>query len=279
MIWEGYEFEDGIVLSDRLVNDDVLTSIHINDYDVSVVETKLGLEELTSDIPNVAEYALRNLDEDGIVIMGSEVKSGDILVGKVAPKGEVDLSAEERLLRAIFGEQAKEVRDTSLRMPHGAHGVVIGVKRVSRKDNDKLPVGVLEEITVYVAERRKISVGDKLAGRHGNKGVISKIVPIEDMPYLEDGTPVDIILSPLGIISRMNLGQLLETHLGFAVKKLGYRVATPALNGVTEDQIRSELKKAGLPEDGKVSLYDGHNGERFEHKITVGYIYVMKLYI
>ena len=277
MIWEGYEFEDGIVLSDRLVNDDVLTSIHINDYDVSVVETKLGLEELTSDIPNVAEYALRNLDEDGIVIMGSEVKSGDILVGKVAPKGEVDLSAEERLLRAIFGEQAKEVRDTSLRMPHGAHGVVIGVKRVSRKDNDKLPVGVLEEITVYVAERRKISVGDKLAGRHGNKGVISAIVPQVDMPHLEDGTSVDVIFSSEAVLKRMNIGQILEAPLGLAGRKLDRRYIVPPLEIVPEAEITHQLKEAGLPVTGKFKLIDGRTGEYFANEVVVGETYLLKL--
>jgi len=277
MIWEGYEFEDGIVLSDRLVNDDVLTSIHINDYDVSVVETKLGLEELTSDIPNVAEHALRNLDEDGIVIMGSDVRSGDILVGKVAPKGEVDLSAEERLLRAIFGEQAKEVRDTSLRMPHGAHGIVIGVKRVGRKDNDKLPVGVLEEITVYVAERRKISVGDKLAGRHGNKGVISAIVPQIDMPHLEDGTPIDIVFSSEAVLKRMNMGQILEAPLGLAGRKLGRRYIVPPLEVVPESEIVHQLEEAELPPTGKFKLIDGRTGEYFAHEVVVGETYLLKL--
>jgi len=277
MIWEGYEFEDGIVLSDRLVNDDVLTSIHINDYDVSVVETKLGLEELTSDIPNVAEHALRNLDEDGIVTMGADVRSGDILVGKVAPKGEVDLSAEERLLRAIFGEQAKEVRDTSLRMPHGAHGIVIGVKRVSRKDNDKLPVGVLEEITVYVAERRKISVGDKLAGRHGNKGVISAIVSQVDMPHLEDGTPVDVIFSSEAVLKRMNMGQILEAPLGLAGRTLGRRYIVPPLEIVPEAEIVHQLEEAGLPATGKFKLIDGRTGEYFLHEVVVGETYLLKL--
>ncbi|MBD3366074.1 DNA-directed RNA polymerase subunit beta [candidate division WWE3 bacterium] len=277
MIWEGYEFEDGIVISDRLVKEDVLTSIHINDYDISVVETKLGAEELTNDIPNVSEYALRNLDEDGIVTIGSDVRSGDILVGKVAPKGEVDLSAEERLLRAIFGEQAKEVRDTSLRMPHGSHGVVIGVKRVSREDNDQLTVGVLEEITVYVAERRKIQVGDKLAGRHGNKGVISAIVPQADMPHLEDGTPVDVVFSSEAVLKRMNMGQILEAPLGLAGRKLGKRYLVPPLEVVPESEIVDQLKEAGLPETGKFKLVDGRTGEYFHDKVVVGETYVLKL--
>jgi len=277
MIWEGYEFEDGIVLSERMVTEDVLTSIHINDYEVAVVETKLGLEELTSDIPNVSEHALRNLDEDGIVTIGSEVRSGDILVGKVAPKGEVDLSAEERLLRAIFGEQAKEVRDTSLRMPHGTHGVVIGIKRVDRKDNDKLPVGVLEEITVYVAERRKISVGDKLAGRHGNKGVISAIVPQVDMPHLEDGTPVDVVFSSEAVLKRMNMGQILEAPLGMAGRKLGRRYLVPPLEIVPESEIVQQLKEADLPVTGKFKLIDGRTGEYFDHEIVVGETYILKL--
>ncbi len=277
MIWEGYEFEDGIVVSDRLVRDDTLTSIHINDYDISVVETKLGSEELTADIPNVSEHALRNLDEDGIVTTGSEVHSGDILVGKVAPKGEVDLSAEERLLRAIFGEQAKEVRDTSLRMPHGTHGVVIGVKRVTREENDQLTVGVLEEITVYVAERRKISVGDKLAGRHGNKGVISAIVPEVDMPHLEDGTPVDVVFSSEAVLKRMNMGQILEAPLGLAGRKLGRRYLVPPLEIVPEAEIVKQLEEAGLPATGKFKLVDGRTGEYFKHKVVVGETYVLKL--
>jgi DNA-directed RNA polymerase subunit beta len=277
MIWEGYEFEDGIVVSDRLVKEDVLTSIHINDYDISVVETKLGPEELTSDIPNVSEYALRNLDEDGIVTVGSEVRSGDILVGKVAPKGEVDLSAEERLLRAIFGEQAKEVRDTSLRMPHGSHGVVIGVKRVTREDNDQLSVGVLEEITVYVAERRKISVGDKLAGRHGNKGVISAIVPEVDMPHLEDGTPVDVVFSSEAVLKRMNMGQILEAPLGLAARKLGRRYLVPPLEVVSGERIVEQLEEAGLPATGKFRLIDGRTGKYFKDKVVVGETYVLKL--
>lgn len=277
MIWEGYEFEDGIVVSDRLVKEDVLTSIHINDYDISVVETKLGPEELTSDIPNVSEYALRNLDEDGIVTVGSEVRSGDILVGKVAPKGEVDLSAEERLLRAIFGEQAKEVRDTSLRMPHGSHGVVIGVKRVTREDNDQLSVGVLEEITVYVAERRKISVGDKLAGRHGNKGVISAIVPEVDMPHLEDGTPVDVVFSSEAVLKRMNMGQILEAPLGLAARKLGRRYLVPPLEVVSGERIVEQLEEADLPATGKFRLIDGRTGKYFKDKVVVGETYVLKL--
>ncbi len=277
MIWEGYEYEDGIVISDRLVKEDVLTSIHINDYDISVVETKLGPEEITSDIPNVSENALRNLDEDGIVVVGAEVRSRDILVGKVAPKGEVDLSSEERLLRAIFGEKAKEVRDTSLRMPHGTHGIVIGVKRVTRAENDQLPVGVLEEITVYVAERCKISVGDKLAGRHGNKGVISAIVPEIDMPHMEDGTPVDIIFSSEAVLKRMNMGQILEAPLGLAGRRLDRRYIVPPLEKVGEEVLEEQLKEAGLPVSGKFKLIDGRTGEYFENEIVVGENYILKL--
>ena len=232
---------------------------------------------ITNDIPNISEEKLKNLDEDGIIHIGAEVSSGDILVGKITPKGETTLSAEEKLLRAIFGEKAKDVRDSSLYLEHGEHGKVVDVKIFSREEGDKLAAGVLKSIQVSVANLRKIQVGDKMSGRHGNKGVISKIVPSEDMPYMADGTPIDIILSPLGIISRMNLGQLLETHLGFAAKKLGYRIATPALNGVSEEQIKEELRKAGLPEDGKVTLYDGKTGVAFDHKITVGYKYVLKL--
>lgn len=277
MIWEGYEYEDGIVISDRLVSDDVLTSIHINDYEVPILETKLGPEEITKDIPNVSEHALRNLDEDGIVAIGSNVVSGDILVGKVAPKGEVELSSEERLLRAIFGEKAKEVRDTSLRMPHGTHGVVIGVKRVNRSENDQLPVGVIENITVYVAERRKISVGDKLAGRHGNKGVISAVVPEVDMPHMEDGTPIDIVFSSEAVLKRMNMGQILEAPLGLAGEKLGRRYIVPPLEVVPEEEISKQLKEAGLPVSGKFKLVDGRTGEYFDNEIVVGENYILKL--
>ncbi len=277
MTWEGFNYEDAIIVSQRLVKDDVYTSIHIEDYTVDVRDTKLGPEVVTNDIPNISEEKLKDLDENGIVRIGAEVSSGDILVGKITPKGETELSAEEKLLRAIFGEKAKDVRDTSLYLEHGEHGKVVDVKIFSREAGDKLASGVIKSIQVSVANLRKIQVGDKMAGRHGNKGVISKIVPVEDMPYLEDGTPVDIILSPLGIVSRMNLGQLLETHLGYAAKKLGYKVATPALNGISEEEIKEELRKAGLPEDGKVTLYDGKTGEPYDHKITVGYKYMLKL--
>ncbi len=277
MTWEGFNYEDAIIVSERVVQNDTYSSIHIEDYTIDVRDTKLGPEVVTSDIPNISEEKLKDLDERGIVRIGAEVSSGDILVGKITPKGETELSAEEKLLRAIFGEKAKDVRDSSLYLEHGEHGKVVDVKVFSREAGDKLANGVYESIQVTVAVLRKIQAGDKMAGRHGNKGVISKIVPVEDMPYLEDGTPIDIILSPLGIISRMNLGQLLETHLGFAAKKLGYKVATPVLNGLTEEQIREELKKAGLPEDGKVVLYDGKTGEPFDNKITVGYKYILKL--
>ena len=277
MTWEGFNFEDAIIISDRLVRDDVYSSIHIENYKIDVRDTKLGPEMITSDIPNISEEKLRDLDEKGIVRIGAEVSSGDILVGKITPKGETELSAEEKLLRAIFGEKAKDVRDSSLYLEHGEHGKVVDIKIFSREVGDKLSAGVLESIQITVANLRKIQVGDKMAGRHGNKGVISKIVPVEDMPYSEDGQPIDIILSPLGIISRMNLGQLLETHLGLAAQKLGYKVATPVLNGLSERQIKEELRKAGFSEDGKVVLYDGKTGEPFDNKITIGYKYMLKL--
>ncbi|MEA3398519.1 MAG: DNA-directed RNA polymerase subunit beta [Patescibacteria group bacterium] len=277
MTWDGFNYEDAIIISEKLVREDAYASIHIEDYTIDVRDTKLGSEVVTSDIPNISEEKLKDLDEKGIVRIGAEVSSGDILVGKITPKGETELSAEEKLLRAIFGEKAKDVRDSSLYLEHGEHGKVVDIKIFSREDGDKLSAGILQSIQITVANLRKIQAGDKMAGRHGNKGVISKIVPIEDMPYLEDGTPIDIILSPLGIISRMNLGQLLETHLGFAAKQLGYKVATPALNGIYEEKIREELKKAGLPEDGKVALYNGKTGEAFDNKVTVGYKYMLKL--
>ncbi|MDP3836531.1 MAG: DNA-directed RNA polymerase subunit beta [bacterium] len=277
MTWDGFNYEDAVIISERLVKEDVYSSIHIENYTIDVRDTKLGPEVITNDIPNISEEKLKNLDEDGIIHIGAEVSSGDILVGKITPKGETTLSAEEKLLRAIFGEKAKDVRDSSLYLEHGEHGKVVDVKIFSREEGDKLAAGVLKSIQVSVANLRKVQVGDKVSGRHGNKGVISRIVAAEDMPYMADGTPIDVILSPLGIISRMNLGQLLESHLGFAAQKLGYRVATPALNGITEDQIKSELKRAGLPEDGKVTLFDGRTGEAFDHKITVGYKYVLKL--
>jgi len=277
MSFDGLGYEDAIVISDKLYKEDLLTSIHIEEYETTVVETKLGPEEPTRDIPNVAEEGLRNLDEKGIVVVGAEVSPNDILVGKIAPKGETELSAEERLLRAIFGEKAREVRDTSLRMPHGEKGTVIDVKILSRLDGDELEHGVLEKIIVKVAQIRKVVVGDKLAGRHGNKGVISKIVPASDMPYLPDGTPVDIIISPLSVLSRMNLGQLLETHLGWAAKELGYKVALPVFEHIPEENIISELKKAGLPADGRQTLYDGRTGLAFDRPIVVGNSYILKL--
>lgn len=275
--WDGYNYEDAIILSERLVHQDRFTSIHIEHHTLDVRDTKLGEEVVTSDIPNVSEEKLRNLDERGIVRIGAEVKSGDILCGKITPKGETDLSAEEKLLRAIFGEKARDVRDSSLYLEHGEKGKVVDVKIFSREAGDKLQPGVLQQIVVSVADLRKIQVGDKLAGRHGNKGVISRIVPIEDMPFLEDGTPVDIILSPLGVVSRMNLGQILETHLGLAANALGYIVASPVFDGVPEDTIRAELKSAGYPEDGKIALYDGRTGERYDNDPTVGYVYMLKL--
>ena len=277
MVWDGYNYEDAVILSERVVEEDRFTSIYIEDRIIEVRDTKLGPEIITSDIPNISEEKLKDLDEDGIVRIGAEVRSGSILVGKITPKGETELSAEEKLLRAIFGEKARDVRDSSLYLEHGGKGKVVDIKIFSREDGDKLPAGVIKKIQVSVASLRKIQVGDKVAGRHGNKGVVSKIVPIADMPFLPDGTPIDIILTPLGVISRMNLGQLLETHLGLAAKKLGYHVATPVLNGVKVETISQELKKAGYPEDGKLTLCDGRTGESFDHPITVGYNYILKL--
>jgi len=277
MSWRGNNFEDAIILSEKLVKDDRYTSIHIESFTCDVRETKLGPEITTPDIPNVGEDRLKDLDEEGIVRIGAEVRPNDILVGKISPKGETDLTAEERLLQAIFGEKARDVKDSSLRMSHGKRGKVVGIKVFSRENGDKLQSGVIKSIQVEIAQLRKISVGDKLAGRHGNKGVIARILPEEDMPYLADGTPVEIILNPLGVASRMNIGQILETHLGWAANALGYKAITPALAGVKEDKIRNELKKAGLPETGKVTLYDGRNGEPFEQPITVGYTYILKL--
>jgi DNA-directed RNA polymerase subunit beta len=277
MPWRGWNFEDAIILSERLVKDDRFTSIHIEDYSCDVRDTKLGPEVTTPDIPNVGEEKLKDLDEDGVIRIGAEVRAGDILVGKISPKGEADLTPEERLLRAIFGEKARDVKDMSLTLPHGKRGRVIGVRYFSRERGDKLPSGVIKTIQVEVAQLRKVSVGDKLAGRHGNKGVISRVLPEEDMPYLEDGRPVDIILNPLGIASRMNIGQVLEMHLGWAAGTLGYRAITPALAGVTEEEIKTELLTAGLPGDGKVKLFDGMTGEPFDMKVAVGIVYIMKL--
>lgn len=274
---DGLGYEDAIVISERLVKEDILSSIHIEKYEASVVETKLGLEETTRDIPNVSEEDLANLDEDGIVVVGSEVEPGDILVGKIAPKGETELTAEERLLRAIFGEQAREVRDTSLRMPHGEKGTVINVQILDRKKGDELEPGTVRKLIVEVAQFRHVVVGDKLAGRHGNKGVISKILPEADMPYLSDGTPVDIVISPISVLARMNLGQLLEAHLGWAAEKLGMKVATPVFENIGEEKIVSLLKKAGLPVDGKAQLFDGRTGMSYENPIVVGVEYIMKL--
>ena len=277
MPWNGYNFEDAVILSRKLVEDDTLTSVHIVDYMTEVRETKLGPELVTQDIPNVSEEALRHLDADGIVRIGAEVHPGDILVGKITPKGEQELSSEERLLRAIFGEKAKEVRDTSQRMSNGKHGKVVGVKVFSRENGHELKAGVIMQIQIFVAQMRKISVGDKLGGRHGNKGVIARILPVEDMPFTEDGTPVDIVLNPLGVPSRMNVGQLFETHLGMAAKALGIKVATPSFNGVSTPKIRELLTKAGLPDDGKQQLYDGRTGEPFSERTTVGNMYMIKL--
>ncbi len=277
MTWEGFNYEDAIIISERMVKEDFYTSIHIENYTIDVRDTKLGPEVVTNDIPNVSEEKLKNLDERGIIRIGAEVSSGDILVGKITPKGETELSAEEKLLRAIFGDKAKDVRDSSLYLEHGENGKVVDIKLFSRDQGDKLSNGVIHSVQITIASLRKIRAGDKMAGRHGNKGVISKIVPIEDMPYLADGTPIDIILSPLGVVSRMNLGQLLETHVGFAAKKLNIKVATPALNGITEPDIKKLLTEAGLATDGKSTLYNGKVGEAFDNNVTVGYKYMLKL--
>jgi len=277
MPWGGYNFEDAIVISERLVKDDSLTSIHIMDYMVEVRETKLGPEIVTSDIPNVSEESLRHLDEEGIVRIGAEVHPGDVLVGKITPKGEQELSSEERLLRAIFGEKAKDVRDTSQRMRNGKHGKVVGVKLFSREKGHELKAGVLLQIQIFVAEMRKIAVGDKLGGRHGNKGVIARILPIEDMPFTEDGTPIDVLLNPMGVPSRMNIGQLYENHLGMVAKALGYKVTSPPFNGVPTEKIKELFKEAGLDDDGKQQLYDGQTGIAFQERTSVGYMYMIKL--
>ena len=311
MPWEGYNYEDAILLSEKIVKEDIYTSIHIEEYECDARDTKLGPEEITRDIPNVAEDALRDLDEGGIICIGAEVRPGDILVGKVTPKGETELTAEERLLRAIFGEKAREVRDTSLRVPHGEAGKIVDVKIFSRENNDELPPGVNHLVRVYIAQKRKISVGDKMAGRHGNKGVVSRIMREEDMPFLPDGTPVNIVLNPLGVPSRMNIGQVLETHLGMAVRALGLQIkagdpevesrlrasgydfdkngmpkpdaagihiATPVFDGAKENEVFATLKAAGLRDDGKTILYDGRTGEAFDNPVTVGCVYMLKLH-
>ena len=277
MSWGGGNFEDAILISERLVADDRYTSIHIEDFSIDVRDTKLGPEVITRDIPNVGDEALKDLDSEGIVRIGAKVDAGDILVGKITPKGETELSAEERLLRAIFGEKARDVKDTSLRLPHGEKGKVVSIKTFERDKGDELPAGVIKRIQVSVAQMRKVTAGDKLAGRHGNKGVISKVLPVADMPYLPDGTPVDIILNPLGVTSRMNIGQILETHLGIAAENQGFKVATPVFNGVSWEQIKDELEKAGLERDGKSELYDGRTGQKFDRRVTVGVIYMLKL--
>ena len=276
--WEGYNYEDAVLISERLVKEDVYTSIHIEEYDCECRDTKLGPEEITRDIPNVGDDVLKDLDENGIIRIGAEVRPGDILVGKVTPKGETELTAEERLLRAIFGEKAREVRDTSLRVPHGEQGTIVDVKIFTRENSDELGPGVNQIIRCYIAQKRKISVGDKMAGRHGNKGVISRILPEEDMPFMPDGTPVDIVLNPLGVPSRMNLGQVLEVHLGMAAKLLGWKVATPVFDGATDEEIRAMFRKAGYSEDGKTVLYDGRTGDPFDHPVTVGVMYMLKLH-
>ena len=276
--WEGYNYEDAVLISERLVKEDVYTSIHIEEYDCECRDTKLGPEEITRDIPNVGDDILKDLDENGIIRIGAEVRPGDILVGKVTPKGETELTAEERLLRAIFGEKAREVRDTSLRVPHGEAGTIVDVKIFTRDNSDELGPGVNQVIRCYIATKRKISVGDKMSGRHGNKGVISRILPVEDMPFLEDGTPVDIVLNPQGIPSRMNLGQVLEVHLGMAAKALGWNVATPVFDGATDEEIKELLSEAGLRTDGKTTLYDGRTGEKFDNPVTVGVMYMLKLH-
>lgn len=277
MPWEGYNYEDAILISEKLVKEDVFTSIHIEEYECEARDTKLGPEEITRDIPNVSEDMLKNLDDQGVIRIGAEVRPDDILVGKVTPKGETELTPEERLLRAIFGEKAREVRDSSLRVPHGEAGKIVAVKRFSRERGDELPPGVNQLVRVYIAQKRKISEGDKMAGRHGNKGVISRILPEEDMPFLEDGTPVEIVLNPLGVPSRMNIGQILECHMGWAASKLGMKIATPIFDGATEEDIFVALREAHLPESGKMLLYDGRTGLSFDHEVTVGYVYMLKL--
>ena len=278
MTWEGYNYEDAVLLNEKMVRDDVYTSIHIEEHEVEARDTKLGPEEITRDIPNVGEDALANLDENGIIRIGAEVHSGDILVGKVTPKGETECTPEERLLRAIFGEKAREVRDSSLRVPHGEYGVVVQVEVFTRQNSDELNPGVNKVVRCYIAQKRKISVGDKMAGRHGNKGVVSRILPQEDMPFLPDGTPLDIVLNPLGVPSRMNIGQVLEVHLGYAARALGYKVMTPVFDGAHESDIRDMLAEANLSTDGKTWLTDGRTGRKFDNPVTVGIMYYLKLH-
>ena len=277
MTWDGYNYEDAIIMSERLVKDDVYTSIHIEEYESEARDTKLGPEEITREIPNVGEDALKYLDKQGIISIGAEVRDGDILVGKVTPKGVTELSAEERLLHAIFGEKAREVRDTSLRVPHGGGGIVHDVKIFTRENGDELSPGVNMLVRVFIVQKRKIQVGDKMAGRHGNKGVVSLIVPEEDMPFLPDGTPVDIMLNPLGVPSRMNIGQVFELHLGMAARSLGINIATPVFDGANEDDVWETVKEAGMAEDAKTILYDGRTGEPFDRKVSVGVMYMLKL--
>ena len=278
MSWEGYNYEDAILLNERLVREDVFTSIHIEEHETESRDTKLGPEEITRDIPNVGDDTLKDLDENGVIRIGAEVTSGDYLVGKVTPKGETELTAEERLLRAIFGEKAREVRDTSLKVPHGESGIVVDVKKFSRENGDEMSPGVNMVVRVYIAQKRKISVGDKMAGRHGNKGVVSRVLPEEDMPFMPDGTPLDIVLNPLGVPSRMNIGQVLDVHLGYAAQALGWKVSTPVFDGANEQDITATLKLAGLAEDGKTDLFDGRTGEKFDSRVTVGYVYFLKLH-
>ena len=278
MTWEGYNYEDAVLLNERVVREDIYTSIHIEEYEIEERDTKLGAETITRDIPNVGEDALKDLDDRGIIRIGAEVRAGDILVGKVTPKGETELTAEERLLRAIFGEKAKEVRDNSLKVPHGESGVVVDVKIFTRENCDELSPGVNKLVRCYIAQKRKISVGDKMAGRHGNKGVVSRILKSEDMPFLPDGTPLDIVLNPLGVPSRMNIGQVLEVHLGMAARKLGWKVMTPVFDGAHEEDIRACFKEAGMDEDGKIVLRDGRTGEPFDNRVTVGIMYYLKLH-
>jgi DNA-directed RNA polymerase subunit beta len=278
MTWDGYNYEDAIILSERLVKEDVYTSVHLEEFESETRDTKLGPEEITREIPNVGEEALKDLDEMGIIRIGAEVKEGDILVGKVTPKGEKDLSAEERLLHAIFGDKSREVRDTSLRVPHGGDGVVRDVKIFTRANGDELQSGVNMLVRVYIAQKRKIKVGDKMAGRHGNKGVVSRVVPVEDMPYLPDGTPVDIMLNPLGVPSRMNIGQVMELHLGMAARNLGIHIATPVFDGATSEDLWDTVNEAGMASDAKTVLYDGRTGEPFDNRVSVGVMYMIKLH-